>query len=120
MEMCDSGVVREFSPGKFLRVEASAASEPPQIKVVKDLASSPQSAPERSQKVEVKDGDEVISPIGLLNSIAIRVDALSEEAKSISADFVDVVVHIDDYICHVESKVEKMKQLQALLKSIGD
>ena len=54
-----------------------------------------------------------------LEDLSSRVGKLATEAKEIAEAFEEVAIEIVEHISTSEEKVKQLKQLQALLKSIG-
>ena len=112
-----SGLVNEFLKGEFrrepikevvLKAEAGKAKEVSVITLPK-----PTIAP--SAVAHPAD----LSPMDILGALAARAANLASMANDLSSDISDAAVEIQQHIENNDADTQKLKQLQSILKSIG-
>lgn len=100
--MIDSGLVKEVSKGLFRREEIREKSDTKEFKVIKQTKETPM----------VKQTTQEVSPIELLGAFASKLRELANEAENIA-------IAVAGQAEKNDAETAKMRQLQALLKSLG-
>lgn len=115
--LCDSGLIRETSKGEFIRVTAKsrqAAKEPKveekKVSTVKQLISPGQGVAVTKAKPE---------PMERLAVAAKNTRDLAEKIRAMADDIEEIALDVDERIQKIQADTAKLRQLQDLLKSIG-
>jgi predicted DNA-binding protein len=114
MSLIDRGMVIESSKNKYKRtpVKSVVAEADRPVDAIKPARLNMRLV----KKVQPKQEPEFMKKLEDLSS---RVGKLATEAKEIAEAFEEVAIEIVEHISTSEEKVKQLKQLQALLKSIG-
>lgn len=108
-----SGLINELLRGEFRR----EVIKDPVVKVTSDVPKEP--APVAAKPIIVTLAVEQISPMDILGALAARAAHLSSMAYDLSSDIGDAAIDIQQRIENNDSDTQKLKQLQSILKSIG-
>lgn len=110
-----SGLVKEPTHGMFVRVliEKHTPTQPYQC----PPASKPYTTINTEQPTMTAHTTE--SPIEKISKLSAKSHALVEMAKKLSADIETVAIEVEDMFSARDAETAKLKQLQALLKSLG-
>lgn len=105
----DSGLVKEHSPGVYHRIEAPA----PKQRVVR----TPNQHVKGEDVVKLEDADHsVVKEKTLLDHIA----DFAADMRTLSERAEDLALMVEEQLQSHSDEMDKMKQLKALLKSIGE
>lgn len=122
--LCDAGIVVEVSHGMFRRVpvrdpvptsKASAAPKPiaiPTLQTYTPKEPTMKAAPQPTPATKP-------SPLDLLGALAARANALGDQLKVLATDLSDAAVEMQAQAESDAGALEKLKQFQALLKSLN-
>lgn len=110
------GLVKESTQGMFIRIPV----ERPEPKANKplpkqDAAQEPQT--EHTNESETMSKTE--SPIEKIGKLALQANALLAMAKKLTADIETVAIEVEEMFSTRDAETAKLRQLQALLKSLG-
>ncbi|WP_186113913.1 hypothetical protein [Burkholderia gladioli] len=111
-KLCDAGLVREASRGRWQRVEVRARAQ--QV-AAEEPARTIVAVPEGF----IAKPDEVRSPITILSEIAIRLGAVCAEIKLIAADIENAALEIEGENAKNDANLAKLRQLQGLLRELS-
>lgn len=103
-----SGLIKEPRVGYFIQITASAPVSIKQQDFTEMSVS--QKTNEKPQEAAMCDQ---VDPVAIIENLTAKMDELK-------ADFEEAAIKISDYVEQSKKSVEKMQQLQMLLKSISD
>lgn len=106
--LCESKLVVEKQRGLFTRAKTTKLKEA--IEVPK-----PQEAPTPAPPPETHTAD----PLVKAEQMSAAVRRMASDLLAIAKEIEDLALNVEQRIAEVERDVEKMRQLQSLLKSIG-
>lgn len=104
--LIDAGLVVEVTKGNFKRVEVRTP-EPSKVSPIQQLK---EDQPMIANAIEIEKSES--TPIDRLSSFAMRLRALADDMENTALDLADKAEKN-------EAETAKMRQLQALLKSLG-
>ena len=99
------GLVKEPTSGTFVRIAVDKSNEPQTKK------------PE--QRIEPTMSTTSETPIEKIGKLASQANALLAMAKKLTADIETVAIEVEEMFSSRDAETAKLKQLQALLKSLG-
>lgn len=108
--LLDSGLIQERPKGSFLRTPVRAYEPEP---------SPPQPQPMKTPALRIATVAPA-SPIERLTAISKRVTAAMDELKAIADDIETAAIEITEQSERTQAESQKLRQLQELLKSIGN
>lgn len=118
-----AGLVRECSPGHWQRVHTHSRDRSPaaELKEVKKLmvVPKPESAPPKLPEAGKNGNSGNIDAIGKLSAIAVAARNIGRSCNELATEIEDTALAIQGGIEANEGNLEKLKQLQSLLKSLG-
>lgn len=122
--LVDIGLVREPTPGHFVRITAKtiAPSHPPQPPreraAPEEKKMTPTEKPVAAAQVKPA-GAPSRDPIETLTTIAVQLRSIGASANALAKQIDDAAVDVDDALQRKELELTKLRQLQDLLKSIN-
>lgn len=112
--LVDQGLVREPKKGEFQRIKPR-----PALAVAPPAPSDAPAEPAPAPVAAVAEVAAPTEPIDRLAALASTLKELSERVAAMAKDVEDVAISVEERIQTIHADTEKMRQLQALLKSIG-
>lgn len=112
-----SGLVQEPMPGQFRR--AAVKSEVPALKLVEPTEPKEETVKPATNKTGTSastTGDYMHK----LGDLARRATSLASQVKQLASEIEAVAIEVDDQIKVEHDNSTKLRQLQTLLKSLGD
>lgn len=109
-KLCDAGLVREASRGRWQRVE---------VRTKVNLVKADGSLHEVELKVDDAATEPERGPIAILSEIAVRLGAVCAEIKLIAADIENAALEIEGENAKNDANLAKLRQLQGLLRELS-
>jgi hypothetical protein len=119
--LLNAGLVQETSKGKFCREpirEKTIAPKEEAMKAAPVPAVAVSPAPAVRAAVAVPAPQK--SPIDRLGELAARVAAMAGSLKELASDISDAAIDVEAQVEQNEAAMAKVKQLQSILKSLGE
>lgn len=114
------GLIKEPNPGRFIK-PAKKKKQPEDKKIIEFAETSKPHIVEKQEMTnQIANKPQGKSAIELLSDLSDRVSSLSKALKQIVDDIDAAAIELSDSMKKNRDDAEKLKQLQALLKSIGD
>lgn len=110
----DVGLVKEPAVGMFVRTEVRLKQSDPKEKEVKEEPPMPaiNTQPVPSQKAD-------LTPLERIGSLSAQVLTIIQSMHQLAADIEAAAIEVEEQIEKINKDGEKLKQLQALLKSLS-
>lgn len=100
------GLIKEPTSGTFVRIAVDKANEPQPKRTEKQIELTPMTNTSET-------------PIEKIGKLASQANALLAMAKKLTADIETVAIEVEEMFSSRDAETAKLKQLQALLKSLG-
>lgn len=114
--LVSAGLVTEPDRGCFIRapIRNTKATPEPDIKPVAAIA-----APAATTKQEAQLTTTKPSPIDKLSALSVRVEMMTNQLKDLANDLTAVAIEIEEQTAADKAGLEKLHQLQSILKGLG-
>jgi hypothetical protein len=106
--LIDAGLVQEPVKGYFCREPVREKLPPPKKDPMKPTAPAPAVTPAAPT-----------SPLDRLGALSVRVAGMAQSLKELASDIGDAAIDIEAQIETSQADMHKLKQLQAILKSLN-
>lgn len=113
----DDGLVREPEPHTFIRI---IAKEKPKMTIVKPQAEAAKVAADVPPPAQKPAAQQQPDTLGRLGEIASQARAMAATLEQMAESIDAAAIEVEERIKRIEQDMGKLRQLQALLKSIGE
>lgn len=114
--LSESGLIREVKKGEFVRV---TAREKPARPVLAQVSSTEQIKEKAEVAVTIANKPERVEPMERLAVAAKNTRDLAEKIRAMADEIEEIALDVDERIQKIHADTAKLRQLQDLLKSIG-